>query len=216
MSKIKDFLEKFDSIKEIKNQLNRSTLINFLEGAGLSKIYQYASNQTPFVSISAERKEYNKATNKAKTAQLVSAFRSAGLGGIQLIGHYKYNDGTDADEDSFFIPYLGNDVEGFQRICQRWCSQFDQESVLFSDGEDVGYLSSSSFKPMYSAVTFDPSKFQGAWSSIRGKRFSFIESGFTGTIGGVKLWKELGLIPDIDLPQIAKLKQLKIKFRTQI
>lgn len=115
---------------EINSILNESKK---LEESSLSRIYQHYSTN-PFGVLSACRTELDGFQNKKNSIDLQNQIRSAKLGYIPVDGMWK-EDGQTSAEDSYFVPYTGNDFEKFKDWMIDMGKRYNQYSVLISDGQ---------------------------------------------------------------------------------
>lgn len=156
--------------------------ITGLPESGLSRVWAttLGPNRVPFAMISAYRAKNTKAQNREATGRLLSEIRQ--YGPTQLIGHYPEDEAIGKPEGekieiSFLVPYRGNNESAFRQQMANLCGQLNQDSVLYSDGNQVGFLTrSGSFNQAFSKMSADPGKIQQYWSMIRGRKFLYMET----------------------------------------
>ena len=188
------------TVLEIHRLLKRSLRFNFLSNANLSRTCKFISSCTPFAIISADKHSDSKERNTLRQAELVMALKSHAKAGVHLVGYYQEMDASQqASETFFFVPYADSDIAEFRSLIQGILVQFDLESALFSDSEQVGYLTRSSFNPKTQTNSLTPSSLMDIWGTLRCKTFTSIESGITDTINGAWQRGIIGLISDVSL-----------------
>lgn len=106
----------------VKKHLNESSL---------SRIYQHIeSKDSVFVIISAFQAADPK-EDQRNHAQLAKDIRALGYGYIEFDSQWKYDDGTIAGEQSFFVPKMTKQ-DGL-----KLCKKYNQEAIIFKDSEGM-------------------------------------------------------------------------------
>lgn len=110
-----------------------------LSEARLGRLYHHATSH-PFVMLSASRRGATPAENKTATIALLKLIKHAGLGAIQVEGHYVEDTGP-VVEISFFVPLTGRSsiASGDELLATgiQWGNMFDQEAILYGDVQYV-------------------------------------------------------------------------------
>jgi len=102
-----------------------------LTESSLSRIYQHIeSEDSVFVIISAYQ-NVDPAEDKRNHGKLHNEIRAMGYGLIEFDSQWKYDDGTIAGEQSFFVPKMTKQ-EGLQL-----CRKYDQEAIIFKDSDGM-------------------------------------------------------------------------------
>jgi hypothetical protein len=189
--------------------------LSLLEGAGLSRINTHATSGAPYALVTASRHNNSEAENDRLNSELIRSLNAANLGGIQLIGYWQEaGDEKPTQERSFFVPASGGLPESeFRKLMANACSKYNQDVVLYSDGNQIGFLDKSgSFSPVFGRISFGDSLIKQGWSELRGKKFTMVEGAFiSGNIAGRELWESLGLIPVVAFNKADINKALRLK-----
>jgi len=153
-------------------------------GAGMSRILQHVESGIPFLTMSAYRYTLSKNENLERNEQLLKDFKSYQLGAIKMIGHW-VEKGVDSTENSFFVigkTFTGETItpEKMEEIASTLCKKWEQDAVIFSDGQTVYLLYSTGNKvPLGNHVGIRKEDIEGGFSTIKKKRFVFESVWFT-------------------------------------
>ena len=122
-----------------------------LTEGGISRIWkQVNEDRVPFIIISAYKTVYDEKSGKiiqrsyrenaTDNAKLVAKIREKGLGATVVQGGWRDpNTNKVSLERSFFVPLIGTDysVHELELFGKRWAIEFEQQAILFGDGDKV-------------------------------------------------------------------------------
>lgn len=114
-------------------------LKNVLEASSISRIIDYIKKGKPFLMVSAYNKEKSKKENDQRMKDLAKRLRDFDLGFLLQRGYYVHDDGVGAEEKSFIATSNEKSTSEMMNIGKALGREFDQESVLYYDGEK-GYF----------------------------------------------------------------------------
>lgn len=160
-------------------------LLNLIEstqldeaGAGPARIIQHIRNGQTFLMLSAFRADLKLSENKRRTDLLRGHLARLPVAYIVTGGEY-HEIGQDdpSEETSFFImPRNKIEPEAFVEFGVKLMKIFNQDSILFGDGENVNLIEQNgdSFS-IGNAASFDPAvvKKAPAYSKIKNRKFTF-------------------------------------------
>lgn len=132
MIKMKNLLNKYE-VKQYKN--------NYLfESQSLSRLWKHSKKG--FITMSAFRGNFTLEENMKRHKKLKSDLKKYGLGFWEVDGVYKYDDGTEENELSVFIPFHSKKYteEEFLNIAKELGKKYNQESILYFTPEEGALL----------------------------------------------------------------------------
>lgn len=136
--------KKIDKVLGIDNVVHDGLPFKrILAGAGMSRVISHIKSGVPFMFISAFRNQYSLNDNRKRNTSLLNDIRAYGLGAIRTEGWWK-EEGTEKEtkEESFFVnAKTDNDEilskETFFDLVKNLCSKYDQDAILWGDGEKI-------------------------------------------------------------------------------
>lgn len=147
-------------------------------GAGPARITHHIRQGTPFLMLSAMRANLDMAQNKRRTGLLKQKLAGLPVSFIVTGGEFhELGQEEPSEEVSFMImPKPGVSLEAFQKFGVDLMHAFDQDAIIFGDGESVNMVEQdgSSFS-IGDATSFDPAvvKHAPGFSKIKGRKFTF-------------------------------------------
>ena len=163
--------------------------------SSFSRIIQHIENGVSFAVISAYRSEFKPEENKQRHLQLGKDIQKMGYGFIMQDSGYQYQDGTVANEQSYFVPTIT------YKEAIDLGNRYDQESILYKDDQkgfilvySTNFIDSEGvphhindiamtfkWKSSDGKITFDSEVLKYAFSSLKranssqkGKKYAFI------------------------------------------
>lgn len=140
-----------------------------LNEASLGRVYQHIKSGESFAILTSWRQDLTPAENKANFKALQSALRGANLGFSKLLGHWKEEGQEEASaEPSLFVKGIT------KRLANKLGNRYNQDAILYAgpdtDGKVVLVFKNGS---EITIGKFHPGKIAQAYSSVRGKTFTF-------------------------------------------
>ncbi len=142
-----------------------------LNEASLGRVYQHlqAANSKSFAILTSWRQGMSDRENRKNFAALQGKIRGAGLGFFKLVGHWKEEGQEEATaEPSLFVPEIS------KALAEKLGAAYNQDAVIYGGSETQG-LVTLIFKGggEQSIGKFHPGRIAQAYSSLRGKTFTF-------------------------------------------
>lgn len=156
-------------------------------GAGLSRVVTHIRDGTPFLMVSAFRSTNPHNVNLQRHDQMKHILQRYPVSYIQTEGEY-HEEGSPEPKPElslFIMPSRGNVVMPAKRLLligRSLMTMFEQDSVLFGDGEMVQLVfADGSTMKLGNRLTFRPDVIDtlGGFSKLKGRKFSFTEPGAT-------------------------------------
>lgn len=152
-------------------------------GAGLSRIVTHIRDGTPFLMVSAFRGTNPHNVNLQRHAQMKQILQRYPVSYIQTEGEYHEEGSPEpkAELSYFIMPSRGNVVMPTKRLLaigKSLMAAFDQDSILFGDGETVSLVfNDGSTMKLGNRLTFRPEVIDtlGGFSKLKQRKFSFAE-----------------------------------------
>lgn len=166
------------------------TFLEFLTESSLSRIYSYVKEKRSFGALTAYRDAGNpkmRDVNIKNNQKLAAMIKNAGYGFFKVEGHYTEKDpetGKDrpVTEHSFVVvsQEIGTDST-LKSLLIKWGKTFDQDSILFKDGESENAILIGTNNTGYPGIGVEvsmgkwkPNKLGEYYSKMKGnKTFAF-------------------------------------------
>lgn len=168
LTDMRTLIEVDTSFRAVVLARNNATSLNEVS---LGRVYQHLQSapNKAFAILTSWRQGIPEHANKQNLKALEGKIRGAGLGFFKLVGHWK-EEGQDkaTAEPSLFVPGIT------KALATKLGNEFDQDAVIYGGPETQG-LVTLIFKGggEQSIGNFHPGKIVQAYSSLRGKTFTF-------------------------------------------
>lgn len=135
---------------------------------------------SPFLIVTAFKNGFDLEENRFSNEVLNEDFRSKGLGGLKLRGHFIQDEGLPIEHTEPLEGYILSldknrakiDLEGFEAFGRMICEYYEQDFVFFSDGEAIFPLNRNGrMDAIGKQLDFHPDLFEKYYSEQKGRRF---------------------------------------------
>lgn len=125
--------------------------VNPVHSRDLSRCWMFDQMKSaPFLIATAFRKKTSLAENRSLNRLLIEDFKRRGLGGLKFRGHYQEDERSPVEltetVEVFFLTFNEEkatiDRTGFEEFARSICSLYEQDFVIYSDGEVILALDS--------------------------------------------------------------------------
>jgi hypothetical protein len=142
-----------------------------LNEASLGRVYSHlqAAGDKSFAILTSWRQGVTDKVNRANLGELEASVRSAGLGFFKLLGHWKEEGQEKAtSEPSLFVPGAS------KALATKLGTKYNQDAVIYA-GPDTNGKVTLVFRDggEQNLGKFNPGKIAQAYSSLRGRTFTF-------------------------------------------
>jgi len=147
-------------------------------GAGSARIVHHVQEGAQFIVLSAFRKDLPYAANRKRDARLKHILKGLPVSYIPVEGEYTMaGEDQPSPEHSYFImPAKEWSPQSLMMIGHKLGNQFEQESIVYGDGEMVWLVFASGEKmKLGNRLTFRPEIIDrlGGSSTLKNRKFSF-------------------------------------------